>query len=580
MADFKFLTLADYVSPTVKESKKNNWVEYGNDNNFFQYVIDMYNSSPSNSACIRGTADLIYGGGLKVVQSDKRLEGYVALKKIFKPNDVKNVCMDFKTFGMAAFELIKSKNRKKIVQALQLPMNYLRAGIANNKGEIDEWYYSADWQNIRKKGCKPEPIPAFGHEGNDERCILVIKPYSMGNFYYNNPDYLGAIAWADVEGELSNYHLSNLKNGMMPSMMVNFNNGVPTEEEQNNIESQVKRKWGGTSNGGRFMVAFNRDKDSAATVEPIQLSDAAEQYQTVSAEAMQKIMLGHRITSPMLLGIKDSTGFGNNAEELQSAHALFINTVVNPMQDEILAAIDSVLHYNGFSLDLYFQPLTPLEFKSYDIAVDKATKEKDTGVEMSAVEALDLDTIAEDLILKGEREEDLEEEYELYDASWSGDETSEDNIEERLNNLVTLSANQKSYQDGAIFKVRYMYKDTAKSRPLSSESRPLCSKLMASKLIYRKEDITTMSSKGGAEDKGQQYDVFLHKGGVQCKHGWERRIYRKKLKKDGEPWGGGAMNGVTRSKIYDAINGDATISQSADKKAYKAPRDTPSKGHK
>ena len=383
MADFKFLTLADYVTPTVKESKKHNWVEYGDDNDFFQYVIDMYNSSPTNSACINGTADLIYGGGLKVVQSDKRLEGYVALKKIFKPNDVRNVCRDFKAFGMAAFELIKSKNRKKIVQAVQLPMNYLRAGVANNKGEIDEWYYSANWAEARKKGNKPEAIKAFGFEGNDERCVLVIKPYSMGNFYYNNPDYLGAIQWADVEGELSNFHLSNLKNGMIPGMMINFNNGVPTEEEQNNIEAKVKQKWGGSSNGGRFMVSFNRDKESAATVEPIQLSDAAEQFQTVSSEAMQKIMLGHRITSPMLLGIKDATGFGNNAEELQSAHALFINTVVNPMQEYILNAIDEVLHYNGFSLDIYFAPLTPLEFKSYDIAIDEDTQEKDTGVQMS-----------------------------------------------------------------------------------------------------------------------------------------------------------------------------------------------------
>ena len=127
--NIKFISLADYVTPTVSESKKHNWVEYGDDNNFFQYVIDMYNSSPTNSACIRGTSDLIYGGGLKVVQSDKRLEGYVSLKRTFKPEDVKNVCFDFKTFGMAAFELIKSKNRKKIVQALQLPMNYLRAAM-------------------------------------------------------------------------------------------------------------------------------------------------------------------------------------------------------------------------------------------------------------------------------------------------------------------------------------------------------------------------------------------------------------------------------------------------------------------
>ena len=362
----------------------------------------------------------------------------------------------------------------------------------------------------------------------------------------------------------------------MPGALVNFNNGVPDEDVQNNIEQSIKRKWGGTSNGGRFMVAFNRDKDSAATIEPIQLTDAAEQFQTVSAEAMQKIMLGHRITSPRLLGINDASGFGNNADELQTAHALFVNTVINPMQDEIINAIDKVLLYNGYALDLYFAPLTPLEFKDYNINVDKDTQEKDTGVEMSA--ALDLDTLAEDLISKGESE-DLED-WEIFDTDWSDGEASEDDIEERLNNMVTLSANQKSDQDGKVFKVRYLYKDTAKSPVKDNGHRPLCSKLLNASLIYRKEDITGMSSKGGAEDKGQQYDVFLHKGGANCQHGWERRIYRKKLKKDGEPWGGGAMNGVTRDKLFSAVRGDANVHQAADKKAFKAPRDTKTKGYK
>ena len=125
-----------------------------------------------------------------------------------------------------------------------------------------------------------------------------------------------------------------------------------------------------------------------------------------------------------------------------------------------------------------------------------------------------------------------------------------------------------------------MYKETAKSKPQNAESRPLCATLMGAQLIYRKEDILDINSDGGAEAQGQSYNVFLHKGGVNCQHGWERRIFRKRLKKDGTAWGGGAMNGVTRAQLYDAIRGDAKISQSADKKAYTAPRDTPSKGHK
>ena len=574
----RFVTLSDYVSPTVTENRKHDYVEYGDDNNFFQHLIDLFNSSPTNQACITGTTDHIYGGGLAVVQSDRRLEGYVNLKKTFRPKDVKAVCFDYKLYGMAAFELIKSKNRKKIVQALHLPMNYLRSGIANDKGQVEDWYYSPDWTETRKKGNKPQVIKAFGHEKNDERCVLVVKSYSAGQFYYCNPDYLSSTQWSDVEGELSNYHLNNLKNGMFAGMMLNFNNGVPAEDEQRRIEKTVMNKWGGTSNTNRIVLQFNRDKESAATIEPIQVSDAADQFQAVATEASEKILLSHRITSPRLLGINTSTsGLGNNAEELEVGHKLFVNTVVKPLQEPILEAVDSVLNYNGYALDIYFKPITPLEFKDYSINVSDDEKEKDTGLQMS--EAVDLDGIADDLIRKGETEESLQG-YELFDADWADDEASEDDIESRLNNLVTLSANEASYQDGKIFKVRYLYKDTAKDRPSDPRHRPLCSKLLSASLIYRKEDITSMSSKGGAEDKGQRYDVFLHKGGANCAHGWERRIYRKKLKKDGEAWGGGAMNGVSRSKIYDAIRGDATISQSADKKAMVAPRDTKTKGYK
>ena len=199
---------------------------------------------------------------------------------------------------------------------------------------------------------------------------------------------------------------------------------------------------------------------------------------------------------------------------------------------------------------------------------------------MSSEIKVDLDGIAEDLITKGVTEEELLEDFELYDTDWAHDEKSEDNIEQTLNNMVMLDASQKSYQDGAVFKVRYLYKATTTGSVQDDRHRPLCDKLVNAALLYRKEDITGMSSKGGAESNGESYDVFLHKGGANCQHGWERRIYRKRLKKDGKPWGGGAMNGVERSTIYAAIRGDATISQSADKKAYIAPRDTPTKGYK
>jgi hypothetical protein len=198
----------------------------------------------------------------------------------------------------------------------------------------------------------------------------------------------------------------------------------------------------------------------------------------------------------------------------------------------------------------------------------------------------------------GEPIESLDADYDLFAADFAEDEASEFDTESFLNEwidrqgevalrketllhkiAVWLGVEDPSYQDTDFFRIRYVYKKTS-AASAEGETRPLCNALLSKALMYRKEDIRAMSSKGGAEDKGEQYDVFLHKGGVNCQHGWERRIYMKRAKKDGTPWGGGAMNGVTPAKIYDAIKAGAKVEQSEAKKALVAPRDTPTKGHK
>jgi hypothetical protein len=95
-----------------------------------------------------------------------------------------------------------------------------------------------------KKGV--ERIPAFGYGAAEDKVeILYFRPYRSGSYYYSPVDYQGALPYAELEGEVANYHINNIKNGLAPSMIVNFNNGVPPEEERDIIESQIKQKWGG-----------------------------------------------------------------------------------------------------------------------------------------------------------------------------------------------------------------------------------------------------------------------------------------------------------------------------------------------
>ena len=215
---------------------------------------------------------------------------------------------------------------------------------------------------------------------NDNIEIVYIKPYKAGYFYYSPVDYQGGIQYAELEEEIANYHINNIQNGLAPSMLINFNNGVPSDEERTAIEQRIYDKFSGSSNAGRFILAFNDSKELSASIEPVQLSDAHQQYQFLSDESMRKVMVSHRIVSPMLVGIKDSSGLGNNAEELQTASVLMDNTVIRPLQVTILDEIEEILQFNGIDLDVYFKTLQPLEFTDLTNAISEAEIEKETGI--------------------------------------------------------------------------------------------------------------------------------------------------------------------------------------------------------
>jgi hypothetical protein len=187
-----------------------------------------------------------------------------------------------------------------------------------------------------------------------------------------------------LEEEVSNYHLNNIKNGLQPSLLLNFNNGIPTDEIQEIIERKIYDKFSGSSNAGRFILAFNESADSQSTVEPIHLPDAHAQYDFLAKESREKIMIGHGVVSPILLGIKDNTGFGNNAEELRTASILMDNIVIRPFQTLLIDAFKELLAFNGILLDLYFTTLQPIEFTELDNIATKIKREEETGEKLSS----------------------------------------------------------------------------------------------------------------------------------------------------------------------------------------------------
>ena len=582
MSNIRIVNLASHTTPQVVEDNRKEWVAYGDDNNYFQFLIDRYNGSATNNAIINGMTELIYGKGLYATDASRKPDEYAMMKSLFSRTCMRKVTFDLKAMGQAAFQVIYNKDKTKIVQVEHMPIETLRFEKMNDDGEVTGYYYSKDWTKIRKKGFEPTRIPAFGYGEKGEGLeIYCIKPYRSGFYYYSPVDYQGGLPYAELEEEVANYHINNIKNGLSPSMLINFNNGVPTEEERELIERRIIQKFSGSSNSGKFILAFNDNKEMAASIEPVQLSDASEQYQFLADESMRKLMVAHRVTSPMLMGIKDNTGLGNNADELKTASLLFHNTVVRPIQELILDAIDDILAVNGASLNVFFKTLQPLELQG---DITEETKEELSKVELGDDSRPFLDDeLAHEMLdaLADLGEEEPTDEWELIDAEDVGDDEPEDfDVEGYLNGLVSLSATQDSNQDTELYKVRYKYSKGTSKTPVG-DSRDFCKTMLSKKMLYRKEDIGQMSARGVNKKfghKGKNYSLFKYKGGVNCYHRWERRIYKKRLKKDGTEWGGNALQGTKFVNVNQAVRAGFKLPKNP-KEVATAPIDMPRQGH-
>ena len=545
VSEFGFVNLSTYTSPVIKEVNGKDYIEYGADNNYFQYLIDRYNGSPTNNAAINGISQAIYGKGLNATDSSKKPNEYAQMVSLFKKDVVRKVCYDLKLMGNAAIQVIYSKDRSKIVQLEHIPIETLRAEKCNEDGDIPAYYYFKDWANI-KRTDEPLRIPAYGMS-NEGIEIYYIKPYKSGFYYYSPVDYQGGLQYAELEEEVSNYHLNNIMNGLAPSMLINFNNGTPNQQERQLIEKKIAQKFSGTSNAGKFILAFNDNKESQAEITPVQLSDAHNQYQFLSEESTQKIMVAHRIVSPMLLGIKDGSGLGNNADEIKTASLLMDNTVIRPFQELLIDCFDQILAYNDIALNLYFTTLQPLEFTEVDSQVqDDETIEEETGIEMSS-EKTELDNFMEEFgededlenwTLIDERKVDYDDEealdYQIDELNKKKDKSTLAKIWEFVS-TGTARPNSKSEQDedfeGLKFKVRYQYAPLKETFNDDNENvtREFCEAMIKAKKIYRKEDIIAMENKpvnaGWGPRGAATYSIWFYKGGGNCHHYWARKTY-------------------------------------------------------
>ncbi len=530
MNNLHVLELSAYTTPVIQESKRDNWVEFGEDNNYFQFIIDRYTGSTTNSSVINNVSRLIYGRGLSALDANKKPNEYAQMMALFHKDCIRKIVLDRKMFGQFAIQVHYSKDHKKILKAYHMPVNLLRAEKCNKDGEIEGYYYSDNWEDTKKYA--PKRIPAFGYS-NEQVEILYSKPYAVGMKYYSLPDYQGGLPYAKLEEEIADYLINEVQNGFSGRVVINFNNGVPTEEQQQIITSKVNSQLTGPQ-GKKVIIGFNNNQESRTTVDQMPVNDAPDLYNSLSEECVKKIMLAHNVTSPLLFGLGSANGFSSNADEIKNASILFDNMVIKPIQDQIIEAFDMILGFNEISLKLFFKTLQPLEFVDLENAQNEEQVAEETGTELSK----DF-KIAEALISLGE---DIPENSILIDefpVDYDTDDKENESLSKelktsflsRLVNLVStgdnrpnISSKQDEVIDGVKFLTRYVYAGDTRE-----DSREFCKRMIAANKIYRKEDIIKMSSQVVNEGWGPKganvYSIWFYKGGGNCHHRWNKRVY-------------------------------------------------------
>jgi hypothetical protein len=516
------IQLSSYTAPVIVENNKNEWVEYGEDNNYYQFLIDRYSNSATNNAVINNICRLIYGQGLTATDSAMKPNEWAQLLSILKEDDLRRIIFDLYALGQCALQIHYDKGHKAITRAFHTPIQLLRPEKCNKDGDIVGYFYSDNWTDPKK--YVPKRFDAFGTSKKEVE-ILYLAPYSAGMKYFSNVDYQGGIDYALLEEKIAEYLINEVSNSFAPTTIVNFNNGTPTDEMKDEISAQVIGKLTG-SKGKKVVISFNENENTKTTVDTIPLNDAPSHYNYLSEEATFKILRSHNVTTPLLFGVSVATGFSSNADEMKTGAILFENMVIKPKQQMIVEMVKKILSFNGVSLNLKFKTLNPLqgdELQTVQMSSDKSELE------------LLLDEFGEDIdenyVLIDERDADYDNEESLneYLNDLENTTTKLSLIDKVLNFVSTGTArptavsSQDKQVKGRMFKVRYKY--TGNPNP----ERAFCKAMMSANKVYRKEDIDRMSesvvNRGFGEFGADKYDIFRFHGGPRCHHKWSRLTY-------------------------------------------------------
>jgi len=516
------LKLSEYVAKSDAEKvDRKGWVNYGAQNDFPQYLRDLSHESPVHGSLVVAIGDMIAGKGIQSEQYQAELDAL----------DIDTLTYasahDLKLFGGFFIEVIWSNDRTVISKLNALPFEECRIAVNQDDEEEIGIFHSYDWSNIRKKKNTPEFIPKYNYLTRTEepRQIYWCFTYT-GSDVYPRPDYWSAINYIELDKQISIFHINQISNGLFPSTIINFYNGQATPEQKQQMMMDWENKMSGARNAGKVVMFFNERDQPKTEITPFPVNDADKQYQLMDTTATQKIITAHRVTTPLLFGIRDTGGgFGSNKDEMAVGLEIFNKQVVEPYQAKINKSITELLSNQMPGVSFEIVPNTPLVNQTTTPAPAQSTSVQQIAQvipsnSMELKKKVDDSEVASALITLGE---DGSEDWILIDAY---------NADEEVHEFATTGTARpaaKSEQDaiinGKYFITRYVYAGDFRH----DNMRPFCKKMLEAGKLYRKEDIIAMENvavnPGWGPEGADTYNIWYYKGGGNCQHFWEKRVY-------------------------------------------------------
>jgi hypothetical protein len=371
------ITFSNDKVPVFTEVRNKDYINYGEDNNYPNFLVTLFNRSAKHNAILTAKQLYIAGQGLafnaeglptdKIVSTQAFIDNANPYESLHSVSN--KMALDIELFGGCYLHIIKSKDKKGIAEVYHLDYCNLRTNKDNSKIYYSEYWLNDDGSD--NMSIKPDQIteyPAYGSKDYEKgkEGVLYYKQYRPNIETYTLPEYIGAVPAIITDAEIANYHRASIQNGFMGGTMVTFMNGVPSDEEMSTIEKQMKKKFTGTDRANSLVIDFVDDPARAPQIQQLTGNDFDKRYDALNKTIQEEIFVGHKVTSPMLFGVRTEGQLGGR-NEMATAFQLFQNTYITPKQNAIEVILNDLV---GLKDKVTFIPIEPVmpEFSEQTLA--------------------------------------------------------------------------------------------------------------------------------------------------------------------------------------------------------------------